>query len=52
MSLRRCGRLRDMPDSASVIFDSTVVPGTAEAVYLHASATQVDDPDVDLVGAR
>jgi pyridoxine/pyridoxamine 5'-phosphate oxidase len=33
------------PEVAAVAFDSTVVPGTAQAVYLRALAAQVDDPD-------
>src|SRR4051794_18360219 len=32
------------PDVAAVVFDSTVVPGTAQAVYLRATAAQIDDP--------
>src|SRR5690349_9761419 len=33
------------PEVAAVVFDSTVVPGTAQAVYLRATAAQADDPD-------
>jgi hypothetical protein len=33
------------PEVAGVVFDSTVVPGTAQAVYLRATAAQADDPD-------
>lgn len=32
------------PEVAAVVFDSTVVPGTAQAVYLRATAAQADDP--------
>jgi nitroimidazol reductase NimA-like FMN-containing flavoprotein (pyridoxamine 5'-phosphate oxidase superfamily) len=31
------------PEVAAVVFDSTVVPGTAQAVYLRATTAQVDD---------
>jgi nitroimidazol reductase NimA-like FMN-containing flavoprotein (pyridoxamine 5'-phosphate oxidase superfamily) len=33
------------PEVAAVVFDSTVVPGTAQAVYLRATAAQIDDRD-------
>src|SRR4051794_8897154 len=33
------------PEVAGVVFDSTVVPGTARAVYLRGTAVQADDPE-------
>lgn len=35
------------PEVSAVIFDSTVAPGTGQAVYLTATAGQVADADID-----
>lgn len=39
--------IAEHPDVSMVVFDSTVAPGTGQAVYLTATAGQVADADID-----
>ncbi len=43
-SARHSVNLAARPELAMVVFDSTLVPGTAQAVYMAATAAQVTDP--------
>lgn len=39
--------IAECPDVSIVVFDSTVAPGTGQAVYLTATARQVPEADID-----